>query len=112
MVIELDLKKVLLFLLISYGVLVIFSILDSIVEFIVVRFGCLGVLAIWITGVPFVYWLLTGKIILLTILFSLFKSAVIIFFACFPIIMYILYYKRKKREKEVDKIIEEHKANR
>lgn len=112
MVIELDLKKILLFLLIFYGVLVILDIIDSIVEFIVARFGCLGVLAIWITGVPITYWLLTGKIILLTILFSFFKSAVIIFFTCFPITMYILYYKRKKREKEVESIIEEHKANR
>lgn len=112
MVIELDLKKVLLFLLIFYGILVIFDIVDSIVESIVARFGCLGVLAIWIIGIPFVYWFLTGKIILLTILFCLFKSAVIIFFICFPIIMYVLHYKRKKREKEVERIIEEHKANR
>ena len=88
------------------------DIIDSIVEFIVARLGCLGVLAIWMTGIPFVYWFLTGKIILLTILFSLFKSAVIIFFTCFPIIMDILHYKRKKREKEVESIIEEHKANR
>lgn len=112
MVIELNLKELLLFLLIFYGILVIFDIVATIVESIVARFGCLGILAIWIIGIPFVYWSLTGKTILLTILFCFFKTAVIIFFACFPIIMFILCSKRKKREKEVERIIEEHKFNR
>lgn len=112
MVIELDLKKLLLFLLICSGVIVVFSIVDSIVESVVARFGCLGVLAIWVIGIPFVYWSLTGKTVLLTILFCFFNIAVTIFFIFFPIIMLILCSKRKKRKKEVERVIEEHKSNR
>lgn len=100
MVIELDLKKLLLFLLICSGVIVVFSIVDSIVESVVATFGCLGVLAIWVIGIPFVYWSLTGKTVLLTILFCFFNIAVTIFFIFFLslCLFYVLSEKNGKKK--------------